>query len=976
LLDDIAAGLVIVIVVFAPFALGAVHPWPASFVEISSFLLVIVWASKIAFGTRSRGEISFPRYFPFLLPVSLLAGLFLFQLVPLPPGVIRRLSPSTYEVYARALPGWPKTAPYSDGAFYTDSRTGMEASSETVILPSVGDVRQGAPVPIVKTEPANKERAERRTSDATKGGDSKSGNSNATLRFGAPTGWYPLSVAPSLTRTALLRFAAYSALFFVVLGYSFTGGSASEDRFRRLVLAGVLITGLLVAVVGLVERVYWNGKILWLFVPRDWGAPLPGVLPRATGPFVDPDHFANYLAMVFPLALAGALFGFLSVTKESANAIRVLCGIAAFVILTAVLLSLSRAGWIETVSSGVILSLLWFSNESAQHWRRDHTSAGRRWLSRTAIGDRAFESRHIVGSRSITAFPKTMVLGASLAAVSMIVLLVLFIAGPEARTQSDARFGQAVTNGGDIGVRPIVWRETIEMSRAFPVFGMGLAAWPELFPHYEAGPWSPDYFREAHNDYLQYAAETGLIGLVGLVWFFVLAGANLFGARNSVSRKDWPILVALALALGSMAFHELVDFCLHIPANALLFTLFLAIAVRMAMTGSGCMVVISHNSAFLQLMAGAAMAVSAMLIVLALLQKGLAYPYDIAEPTSPAQARAVVLAHPANAQAHLSLLALAGPNMTPGMRLDELASAVWLDPTNPFSRDLYAGTLARAGSEKEALKQIRESVCNSPTTGTHPYLDGRLIPWLLPAEQNALEQGFGEAIAAGYSGAVDGLGSFYEVLGRLSDESHLFQDAARKARSSSERERYFRAAAETNVRAGNTRLAVALFRQAIRATPSDPEPYTSLITQVYGPAKDSRAAKSLVAEGIRKGADATQLYVALASAAQAANDPALTEDALLKALALDPTLEVMMRVGQFYLGVGQFEKAVSMLERAVETDPDSADAFYLLGVAEEHDYQYAAADKSYGRAEQLDPQRFRAAYLEFRHRIEKVNVGG
>ena len=56
---------------------------------------------------------------------------------------------------------------------------------------------------------------------------------------------------------------------------------------------------------------------------------------------------------------------------------------------------------------------------------------------------------------------------------------------------------------------------------------------------------------------------------------------------SSVKRQDAErrtLLVALITSLAVMLVHELVDFCLHIPANALIFVLLLALAVRMGGT--------------------------------------------------------------------------------------------------------------------------------------------------------------------------------------------------------------------------------------------------------------------------------------------------------------------------------------------------------------------------------------------------------
>jgi len=112
-------------------------------------------------------------------------------------------------------------------------------------------------------------------------------------------------------------------------------------------LIAILAAGTLVAVVGLAQWATWNGKILWVMVPYDWGAPDLGVAARrASGPFVNPDHFAGYLATIFPLALAGLIFGGFPARSGSGPATRVMYGFATFLIFTAVALSLSRAGWI------------------------------------------------------------------------------------------------------------------------------------------------------------------------------------------------------------------------------------------------------------------------------------------------------------------------------------------------------------------------------------------------------------------------------------------------------------------------------------------------------------------------------------------------------------------------------------------------------------------------------------------------------
>ena len=961
------------LVVFTPFAIGSVHPWAFTLIEVAVFGLLILWAMRVTVDVDAVAEpvseIASFRSRSLLLPASIFAALVVLQLLPLPPVLVRFLSPSTYQVFAHALPGWPRTAPYAEDAFSTEVAPGVPSDPASIILPTVEQVRQGVAVPFASSTAGAGNKPKFATEKPSHDDHARRNSQSRNTRLGFAENWYPLSIAPSLTQAALLKYAGYVGLFFLVLAYPFVDRAEGERRFYRTILTTVVVTSLFVALVGLAERVYWNGKILWFVVPRDWGAPWPGVFPRATGPFVDPDHFANYLSMAFPLVLAGAFYGLSSASIQRSNAFRLLCGIAAFIIFLAIVLSLSRAGWIEATTAGLLFPLLCFDRRLEVSKARIQTNLSGRHRMSTRIDHGPFEAHHskALSEGLLFRFSKTAAFGIALVVFLAVVIFALFIVGPVGRTQAEIRVGDTIASAGGIGARPTVWKDTLRMIRDFPVFGVGLGGWPEIFPRYESAPWSPYYFREVHNDYLQYAAETGLVGILALVWFCSLIAAKGRAALRRLSATERPLFIALGLAVAVMALHELVDFCLRIPANAFLLTLLLAIAVRMAVTKTQGD---QRRGIRRRFAAGCTVFASAVFIVLALEQNGLPYPYDMEQPSSLARARALVLAHPASAQAHLDLLLLTGQNMPPATRLDEIEAAVFVDPTNPYLRDLYAQNLALAGKQTAALEQVAQSVFNSPTLGTHFYLESKRISELSSPEQNAVEHGFKEAIAARYPGAVDGFGAFDEVLGRFSAEARLFTSAARDASADAERARYLVAAGEAEIRAGNNDSAENLFRQAIQAAPSDQTAYQDLISQIYGPAKDLRAAQSVTDEGIRNGVDPLRLYLALSAAAQADGNQTVAEGALLKALAYQPTFEMYMQIGQFYLQNQKLDRAVSMLQNATEINPASADGFYSLALAQERDYQYSEADKNYARAASLSPLQFRSAFVAFRHRVE------
>src|SRR5262249_19516797 len=138
---------------------------------------------------------------------------------------------------------------------------------------------------------------------------------------------------------------------------------------------------------------------------------------------------------------------------------------------------------------------------------------------------------------------------------------------------------------------------TLPMVTAFPVLGVGLGAYGDIYFRYQPPALSPGtlFFEFAHNDLLELLAETGVVGLtIGLVavWRVSkdLVGAHLLGrGRGPVeggegegARRHDPYSVGLGLGALTGAFallvHSLVDFAARIPANGMLAAACLGIA--------------------------------------------------------------------------------------------------------------------------------------------------------------------------------------------------------------------------------------------------------------------------------------------------------------------------------------------------------------------------------------------------------------
>jgi len=127
--------------------------------------------------------------------------------------------------------------------------------------------------------------------------------------------------------------------------------------------------------------------------------------------------------------------------------------------------------------------------------------------------------------------------------------------------------------------RPVYWADALRMFADYPLFGTGLGTFGALAPPLE-GEEGPLAIVHAHNDYLEYLSELGLIGSLLLGGGVLLCLAISF--RVWRTRKN-PQVKGLALggivSVAAILVHSLTDFNLHIPANILLFSVILALTM-------------------------------------------------------------------------------------------------------------------------------------------------------------------------------------------------------------------------------------------------------------------------------------------------------------------------------------------------------------------------------------------------------------
>jgi O-antigen ligase len=276
----------------------------------------------------------------------------------------------------------------------------------------------------------------------------------------------------------------------------------------------VMTFGFLVAIFGILQQLTFNGKLYWFREMRYGGIPF--------GPYVNRNHFAGFIELVIPVALVPLVLG--KVRKERWFAV----GIFALLPIGALFLSASRGGIVSfAVELGVLALVMALRRTGGQH-----VLAG--------------------GVILLLAF-----------------LLVSWLGVRQVLERFSSLQTLEVSSGKRASMRQDTWRIFLDHRWT----GTGLGTLQTVYPAYET-LYDGKVVNHTHNDYLEALAETGIAGGLCCAWFL---GVLFFDSLRYLLQKDKSFAAALHLSglVGCSGFlvHSLVDFNLHIPANALLFLL-------------------------------------------------------------------------------------------------------------------------------------------------------------------------------------------------------------------------------------------------------------------------------------------------------------------------------------------------------------------------------------------------------------------
>ena len=344
-----------------------------------------------------------------------------------------------------------------------------------------------------------------------------------------------LSIAPYQTVSDLLLLVTFFTAFYVVL-------LVCKDRSaKKRLVYGLVALGAFEAFYGLVQ--YLTGwQQIFGYVKKYY-------LEEATGTYINRNHFAGLLEMALPftVALALRLAGKLrhAAERSEAKARQLLSAreLLPFVFLlflavamfTALIFSRSRMGIISALASLMAVFALAGSSSSSKR------------------------------TRALIAV--VFFLG--------VVGMALWV-GSDPVVMRFETLGHEYNESGQNRIS--IWRDTLALIRQHPLLGTGLGTFSVAYTSVQS-TFLNLLVDHAHCDYLEVVSELGLPGGIlvfgSIFWIFARAVRRYRGTED---RFEAAVFLGCIGSIAAILVHSLADFNLYIPANALVFTVVLALA--------------------------------------------------------------------------------------------------------------------------------------------------------------------------------------------------------------------------------------------------------------------------------------------------------------------------------------------------------------------------------------------------------------
>ena len=333
-----------------------------------------------------------------------------------------------------------------------------------------------------------------------------------------------ITLDPTSTTFAVIKLILFLIFFSVALVYI-----DSPKRLKTIVYT-VIIFAAIMSFLGILQRLA-SPNFIYGMREVDYANPFAS--------YVNQHHFAAFMEMTIGLTLALVFVN--AVEKDK----RLLLVIAVLLMGIAIIFTGSRGGFISLI--GVIAFVV-----SMNLTQKD----GNDGLEQLDKSKR-----------------KVALIGSSLLLIAVLASAVVWLGGDRSVTRIGSVGQPDFTNG-----RLHFWNVTLQIIRDNPILGAGLEAYGVAFTRYDT--WNGSLrVEQAHNDYLQILADSGIIGFLCILAFVFLLFRNSLGLvkrTNNRFRKNVAI-GGLAGCVGILV-HSLFDFPLRTNANSLFFLLLVVFA--------------------------------------------------------------------------------------------------------------------------------------------------------------------------------------------------------------------------------------------------------------------------------------------------------------------------------------------------------------------------------------------------------------
>lgn len=344
-----------------------------------------------------------------------------------------------------------------------------------------------------------------------------------------------ISLDPAATRRATVKLA-------ILVGYFLIATQCFATKHRLGVAVHVLVLlGVAVALTGILHQLTFNNKILWIRPSEFAGG--------SFGPFVNRNHFAGFMELLFPLPLAMIFF------RGAGRERWVLYGFCGLAMACAGIYSLSRGGLLSIGAEVVLLPVLVeFLNRRRRQARNRESSKGRKSSSWFATA------------------------GVIVLIVAAIGLGVAWIGAEPLVSRWAGTRTELLESHTTPQSRPQTWWIALKIFSRNPILGVGLGAFPRAYPMFDESP-GVYYVSEAHNDYLQVLSDSGAVGAVTGICFIAFLGIRAKRALFSPRAADRAAVLGATVGICGVLVHSLVDFNLQITSNGLVFLTLAAVIV-------------------------------------------------------------------------------------------------------------------------------------------------------------------------------------------------------------------------------------------------------------------------------------------------------------------------------------------------------------------------------------------------------------